>query len=203
MRLAGRVDGSMRPWRAAVSRNGLLRQVRWAQSHGVGTATLHRHLVFLMYPEWIDAMHAVFDAERAVLGSSSLFRAQILRWGTDRVDGTRGTVGEWPDAQSPLWLPFKLAHAGLGGRPLRGWESTSLMEAEPELVDQCLRHRVPHIAQRVVTLGYHPAHAHAATFSDDGSLAAYRQVLDVVADCGAVVRPLHDVYQMADRAVAS
>jgi hypothetical protein len=202
-RLKGRVDGSYVAAPSAVARNGLLRQVRRAKTHRVGVATLHRHLAFLLYPEWIDGMHTVLERQPEVLGGSSLFRAQVLRWGADRVDGAGATVGEWPDAQFPLWLPIKLAHAGLAGKRLRGWESASMMEAEPELVDQMLSHRLPGIAQRVVTLGYHPAHAQTATFARDGSMPAFRQVLDVIAARGADVKPLRDIYRKADEAIAS
>ena len=196
-RLAGRRGSTYKPARAVIANRGLLRQVQWAQRHAIGTSTLHRHLAFLVYPEWVDAMSTVLDAESSVLGSSSLFRSQVLRWGTDRIDGGHGTIGDWPDAQFPLWLPFKLAHAGRGGRRLPGWESASLMEAEPQLVDQMLRHRVPHLPQRVVTLGYHPAHAAENTFARGGSRPGFLSVLDVIRDSGADVRPLRAVYHAA------
>jgi hypothetical protein len=200
--LTSSTNGVLRPRRAAVSREGLLQQVQWARAHGVGATTLHRHLAFLMYPEWIEGMHTVFERDPSVIGSSSLFRAQVLRWGSDRVDGAGGTVGEWPDSQFPLWLPFKLSHAGRGGARLRGWESTSIMEPEPELVAQMLAHRIPHVPQRVLTLAFHPAHAHGPTFARAGSLTSFRQTLDEVARGGAEVRPLNAVYRAANDAVA-
>jgi hypothetical protein len=201
-RLVGRADSTMRPHRRAIAGRGLLRQVRWARRHGIGTATLHRHLLYLVYPEWIDALHAVFEDDPAVLGSSSMFRAAVLRWGTDRVDGVHGTLGQWPDVQFPAWLPFKIAHAGLGGRRLRGWESASVMESEPELVAQMLSHQVPHLPQRVITLGYHPAHSTGTTFSRNG-VAVFRRVLDVLADHKAEIHTLRRVFTQADSALAA
>jgi hypothetical protein len=189
------------PSTRAVANGGLLRQIRWARRAGIGIATLHRHLSFMVYPEWIDGMHEIYESEYDVLGGSSMFRAQVLRWGTDRVDGMRGTIGEWPDAQFPLWFPFALAHAGLGGRRLRGWESTSLMEAEPDLIAQMLDYRVKHMAQRVFTLAYHPAHAHGNTFAHGGSLATFLQVLELLRESGTDVRPLRDVYRRASEAL--
>jgi hypothetical protein len=199
---AGQTDGSYKPARRAVSGRGLLKQVRWARRNGIDTATIHRHLAFLVYPEWVDAMHAVFEAEPEVLGGSSLFRGQVLRWGAERVDGLRGSIGDSPDAQFPLWLPFKVAHAGRGGLRLRGWEATSVMEPEPELVDQLLRHRIPSLPQRVITLTFHPAHARSSTFARDGSLPKFKQTLDVIRDNGADVRPLRDVYRESAAAIA-
>jgi hypothetical protein len=199
--VSGRNGGTVRPRRAAVSREGLLQQVQWAKAHGLGATTLHRHLGFLMYPEWVDGMHTVFERDATILGSSSLFRAQVLRWGADRVDGAQATVGEWPDSQFPLWLPFKLAHAGQGGRRLRGWESTSIMEPEPELVAQMLAYRIRHVPQRVLTLGFHPAHANGQTFARAGLIGAFRHVLDEVARAGADVCRLDTVYEAANHAM--
>jgi len=198
MRLRHAGASAVAPRRTAVTGRGLSRQVQWAKRNGLGTASLLRHMGFLVYPEWVDALDHVFDAHAEVRGGSSLFRAQVLRWGVDSADGMSGTIGEWPDAQFPLWYPFKLAHAGDGGRRLRGWESTSIMESEPELVDQMLSHRIPHIRQRVITLGYHPAHARGATFHRAGSRAAFSRVLDVVSRHGAQVTTLGAVFALAD-----
>lgn len=182
-----------RPDRRAVAGEGLLRQVRWARRKHIGISTLHRHLPFLIYPEWVDAMHTVLEQEPRVLGGSSLFRGHVLRWGTDEADN-----GEFPDSQFPYWFPVKLAHAALGGVPLRGWESTSVMEVEPELFDQMLSHRIPGLRQRVVTVNYHPAHAQRDTFRRGGSLDWWRAILRVARDHGACVRTLSDVYRRAD-----
>jgi hypothetical protein len=195
-------SSAYRPSRPATTRGGLLRQVVWARSHGIGVDALLRHGPFLLYPEWIDALHHVFEREPAVRGSSSLFRGQVLRWGVDRVDGVRGSMADFPDSQFPFWLPFRLAHSGLGGRMLRGWESTSLMEAEPELVEQMLDHEVLGVPQRVITLGYHPAHARSSTFASQGLLPGFRRVLDAVHERGVAVRTLREVHRLCDEASA-
>jgi hypothetical protein len=184
------------PWRAAVSGRGLLRQVRRARALGIGTSTLHRHLHYLVYPEWVDALDAALQAE-PVLGGSSLFRAHVLRWG-----GATADVGEWPDAQFPLWLPFRLAHAADQGRVVGGWESTSLMETEPALVAQLLDHHVPYLPQRVLTLGFHPAHAHAPAFAAGGSAASFAATIDLLRERRVAVRTLREVYQLAADAAA-
>lgn len=190
------------PSRRAITGGGLAAQVRWARGHSVGLQSLHRHLAYLVYPEWVDALDAVFQEHADVLGASSLFRAHVLRWGADQVDGVAGTLGEWPDAQFPYWLPFKLGHAGNGGRILRGWESTSVMESEPELVDQMLSHRLSTLPQRVLTLGYHPAHAAGTTFHRAGSRPTFGRVLDVLQAYGVDVRTSRDVFRLADAALS-
>jgi hypothetical protein len=192
---AGRAQQTYRPDRAAVTGAGLLEQVRWARRRGIGIATLHRHLSFLIYPEWIDALDRVLQDEAQVLGGSSLFRGQVLRWGVDRADGGRGTYADFPDAQFPYWFPFKLAHAGDGGRILGGWESASVMEIEPDLVEQMLAHSTPGLPQRVFTFSYHPAHARRPTFAADGSLAGFRRTLDIIRDRQLPVLTLKAVFE--------
>lgn len=186
--------------RQEVVGQGLLRQVRWARRQGIGVATLHRHYAFILYPEWIDALNEVLNQEHEVLGSSTLFRGQVLRWGVDRVDGMGGTLGEFPDVQFPFWLPFKLAHAGRGGRALRGWEMTCIMEIEPELFEQMLDYPIPELPQRVISLNYHPAHAHRPTFAQNGSLPWFRRILEIIQERGLEVRTLRSIYHEANQA---
>lgn len=193
--------GAFRAGRAALSAKGLSMQIAKARSAGVAAHTLHRHLAFLPYPELVDALDAVYRADASVRGSSSFFRAHLVRWGQTPSTFTPMSVGEWPDAQFPLWLPFKLAHAGDGGRLLRGWDTTSIMEPEAGLVEQMLSHRVPHVTQRVITLNFHPAHARSPRFAEAGSLPVFKRVLDIVRDSGATVRTLRDVYAAADAAL--
>ena len=69
------------------------------------------------------------------------------------------------------------------------------------LVEQMLKHRIPGLRQRVLTLGYHPAHARRPTFRAEGSAAWFRDVLDLVRENGAEVRTLRDVYHACDEAV--
>lgn len=192
-----------RPSRRKICRGGLLRQVRWAKSQGVGVRTLHRHAIFMMYPEIIDGLAEVFDAESEVLGSSSFFRAQVIRWGVDRMDGTASSVGSFPDTQFPLWFPFRLAHAGNGGRMLRGWESTSVMEIEPELFVQMLDHRIPELPHRVFTLSFHPYHAMNPTFTPGGSLEWFRDILGTLKQRSCSVMTLKDLYVLLGKALRS
>jgi len=201
-RLRGRDAAPLVVSRAELTGRGLAKQVQWARDNGLGVTSLMRHLSFQPYPEWVDALDHVFAAHTDVAGGSSMFRGQVLRWGADRVDGATATVGEWPDPQSPSWLPFKLAHAADGGRLLRGWESTSVMESEPELVDQLLSHRLPALPQRVLTLGYHPAHAAGTTFHRSGSRPSFARVLDVLQSHAVDVRTSREVFRLADAAVS-
>jgi hypothetical protein len=191
------------PARSEIAGSGLLEQVRWAKRNRVGIGTLHRHLTFLYYPEYVDALDAVFANEPGVLGASSYFRCHLLRWGADRCDGARGTYAEFPDAQFPYWFPFRLAHAANGGRMLSGWESASVMEIEPGLVDQMLRHRVPGLAQRVLILNFHPAHANKPTFAADGSVEWFRGVLDLLREAGVEVMTLEQVFQALNEVLAA
>lgn len=178
---------------------GLLRQVKWAKKRGVGIETLHRHGPFIIYPEWIDALNEVFDRESGVLGSSTLFRGLVLRWGVDRVDGIRGTLVRFPDVQFPFWFPFKLAHAGKGGLMLRGWETTAIMEIEPQLFEQMLDYKIPGLPQRVITLIYHPAHANRPTFAKGGSLPWFRRIMEIIEERDLEVRTLRNVYYEASK----
>lgn len=202
-RQLGRPAQSYVPARGDVVADGLLRQVSWARAAGVGISTLHRHLSFLIYPEWIDALDHVFTVVPEVHGASSLFRGQVLRWGVDRADGGRGTYADFPDAQFPWWFPCRLAHAADNGRLLRGWESASVMEVEPELVEQLLNHRVPGLPHRVLTLNFHPAHATRSTFAEGGSAAAFRRILALLRDMHVRVLTLRDVFQHVSRFVES
>ena len=194
-RLLGLPQKPYLPKKSEIAGSGLLKQVRWAKRKGIGVSTLHRHLSFIYYPEYIEALDTVFRCEPGVLGGSSYYRGQLLRWGIDRPDGARGTVAEFPDPFFPYWLPFKLAHGGDSGRLLRGWESTSMMEVEPELLAQMLDHSIPDIPQRVITLNYHPAHANGTTFAPEGCKAWFRGVLDIISDRRVAVVTLRDVMQ--------
>lgn len=190
------------PAKREIAGNGLLRQVRWANRAGIGTETLHRHLSFIYYPEYIDALDAVFSNEPTVLGGSSFCRGQALRWGVDRADGARGSYADFPDAQFPYWFPFRLAHAGDGGRLLRGWETASLMEVEPGMLEQWLNYRIAGLPQRVLVLNYHPAHANRSNFTEGGCVVWFREVLDLLEARGANVMTLREVFEKLNHAVA-
>ena len=119
-----------------------MKQVRWAKNKGIGINTLHRHDPFIIYPELVDALDTVYNNEIDVLGSNSFFRGQVLRWGVDYSDGIRGNYGDAPSPQFPYWFPFRLAHSGHGGRLLKGWETTSMMEIEPGLLEQMIDYNI-------------------------------------------------------------
>ena len=182
--LGWRPPTEYRPAYRTIAGAGLLKQVRAAQARGIGTRTLHRHASFIIYPELVDALDHVFSEDPSVLGGSTYFRGRVLRWGIDRTDGARGTVGAFPYPMFPLWFPFRLAHAGDGGRLTRGFETTSIMEAEPALVAQMLDYRPRRLKQRVITLSYHPFHAQRPGFHPDGTLPWFVEILSILKDRG-------------------
>jgi len=185
------------PARSELVGTGLLRQVQWAKRAGVGIGTLHRHLSLVYYPEYVDALDAVFEHEPGVLGASSYFQGDVLRWGVDRVDGVRGTFA----SMFPYWFPFRLAHVGDGGRLLRGWETASLMEMEPAMLEQILNHKVDGLPQRLLVLTYHPAHANREIFTAGGCVVWFREVLDILRSTGTEVMTLREVFGKLDRAL--
>ena len=195
-RVLGLPSRSYLPARSEIAGVGLLRQVRWAKRKGIGIGTLHRHLSFLYYPEIVDALDMVFRSEPDVLGSSSFYRGQLLRWGAERADGAHGTYAEFPDAQFPYWFPFRLAHAGDGGRILDGWETTSMMEVEPDLFEQLLNYRVPRLPQRIFVLTYHPAHANRPTFVNEGCAIWFRHVLNIIGSRDIRVLSMRRVFEI-------
>ncbi len=192
----------LRPALGDVAGNGLRRQVAKARAAGIGIATLHRHGAFLVYPEWVDALDACLAEYPELLGSSSLFRGIVLRWGARRVDGGGGTLVDFPDAGFPLWWPFKLARADTGAA-LRGWESASLAESEPGLVAQLLDHSIPELPQRVVTLGYHPYHAARPTFRAGGSRTWFAEILNLIAEHRVEALTLAEVYARVERGASA
>jgi hypothetical protein len=185
-----------RPNKKAIIGVGLLNQVRWAKKKGIGIKTLHRHASFILYPELVDALDTVYKNEGEVLGSSSFFRAQVLRWGIDRADGLRGNFGDAPGPQFPYWFPFRLAHAGFGGKLLRGWESTCVMEVEPGLIEQMLDYNTPGLKQRVMILNYHPAHAHSSIYNTNGGVNWFREIIELCKSRNVEVRSLAEVYKV-------
>ncbi len=192
-----------KPAKRDIVGKGLFKQVKWAKKNGVGVSTLHRHLSFILYPEYIDALDYVFENESDVLGASSMFRSQVLRWGIDRTDGGSGTYVDFPDVQFPYWFPFKLAHAGYGGKLLRGWESASMMEVEPELIEQMLDYKATGLPQNIFTFNFHPAHSSRETFNREGSLEAFQKILSIMANKDVNVRVLREIYQCLDKVVES
>lgn len=194
-----------RPYKPAykeINCKGLEKQVKWAKSNGIKATTLHRHGSFLIYPEWIDAYQKVLDSYNNILGGSCLFRSQVLRWGVDRVDNIRGFVANFPDVQFPLWYPFKLAHAGYDGEILKGWQSTSIMEIEPEFFEQLLDYKVPGLLQRVFVLNYHPAHANSPTFCRGGSFTWFKRILDIAVKRELDIVTLEDLFLRSNQSIS-
>lgn len=180
-----------------ITAKGLLKQLQWAKRQGMNIQTLHRHLCYLIYPEWVDGMDAAFESDSNLRGSSSLFQAHTLRWGIDRVEGIHGFLNHWPDTPSSVWYPFKLAHAGKNGKLLKGWEMTSLMEIEPVLFEQLITHKVKHISHNVFTLIFHPAHAQQASFYAQGSLEYFQEILNIMTRNDVDVCTMSDVFAKA------
>ena len=194
-RFLGFPKRSYSPDRNAIKANGLFKQVRWAIENGVGIETLHRHLHFIIYPELIDAFDTVYRKEKNVLGGNSFFSSITLRWGINTVSGTGGTISDFTDPLFPYWFPFRMAHAGDGGRMLRGWETTSLMEVEPALMQQMLDYNIPELSQKVIVLNYHPAHATKSTFVKGGCVKWFREIFELCNTKNVEVRSLADIYK--------
>jgi hypothetical protein len=74
------------------------------------------------------------------------------------------------------------------------------MEPEPELVSSLLAHRTPHLSQRVVTIGFHPAHANGTTFARNGSFESFRRLLDDLARADVKTMTLSSVYELSSKA---
>jgi len=188
-----------KPSKKKIVGRGLLKQVLWAKRKGIDIFTLHRHNSFIVYPELIDAMNIVYNELPEVLGSSSLFRAQVLRWGVDRVENMMGNLGYFPDIQFPIWFPFKLSHSGLNGLILRGWESSSIMEIEPDFFQQIIDYKIPELSQKIIILNYHPAHANKPTFKKDGSYSWFKDIIKLINERCIEVKTLRNVYEILDR----
>ena len=117
------------------------------------------------------------------------------------MDGMRGTLSDFTDPLFTYWFPFRLAHAGDGGRMLRGWESTSLMEVEPALVEQMLSHNIPDLPQKVIVLNYHPAHVNTSTFTQGGCINWFREALDLCRQYKVEVKTLAEVYRSTNESL--
>jgi len=200
-RKIGKPALGFKPARKDILGKGLNNQVQWAKKKGVCVSTIHRHLPFILYPEYIDALDYLFKNDSSILGASSMFRANILRWGADRVNGRDGTYSEFPDVQFPYWFPYKLAHAGKAGKILRGWESASMMEVEPELLLQMLEYKVEGLNQQIITINFHPAHIQSSTFYREGSLKSFKQILNLLSERDINVLTLKHIYQYLNKEI--
>jgi len=182
----------------SIAAGGLLRQVRQARIAGIGITTLHRHLGYLYYPETVEALGAAFRAyPDEILGSSSFFRARVIRWG-EPVSGVNADVGEMPDSQFPLWIPFRLWDSARHELH-RGWEITLVMEPEPEFVHALLHERVASLPNIVLPIVFHPAHAVTRTFRSAGTLPWFRDITDLLRREQVGVMTLRDVFAACGR----
>jgi hypothetical protein len=175
--------------------SNLLHQIKQAIQAGIGISTLHRHQRYLVYPEIIDALDTAFTKNPTIEGSSSFFRSTLLRWGAICPADGAGEIALFPDNQFPSWFPFHLVNAAETGRLVRGWESTSMMELEPQLVDQLLSYHHPQLRQFIFTLNFHPAHVQRPTFYAHGSKASFLEILDLLKYRQIEVRTLDFVYR--------
>ena len=94
-----------------------------------------------------------------------------------------------------------MAHAGDGGRMLRGWETTSLMEVEPALMEQMFDYNIPELPQKVIVINYHPAHAHTSTFIKGGCVKWFREIIDLCKQYNAEIKTLSEVYREINRSL--
>lgn len=200
--ITGKTRPGFVPTYRQIQRNGLLKQVRWAKQHGIEANTLHRHLSYIIYPEIIDALDHVFENEPDILGSSSFFRGQLLKWGNNRVDGMLSYHGDWPDSQFPFMYPYKLGHAAKGGKILQKWEITSFMDVEPDMLSRMLSHQIKHIKQSVFVLNFHPAHAQQDSLYLGGSKQYFYDVLDILEQKKIQVMTMRDVFKHATKVSA-
>ena len=156
-----------------IAAGGLARQIGRIVAKGLRPRTLHRHLSFLYYPEWIDAL---FATDQSVVGGSSYFRGRVLRFGAAADNPNGGAGVETPDVQFPTWFPFRPWHAAIG-HLAAGFEGSCIMEAEPELVMQVLAQALRRPIRRVVTLCYHPAHARTNIIVTGGTTRWFNRTL--------------------------
>lgn len=187
--------GEYLPARRELSLRGMERQLNWAKTRGIGIETIHKHGPFTLYPEHVHVLDELGRRFPELLGACTYLRGQFLRWGA-RWAGEHTTVrSEFPDAQFPCWLPFRLGHAADGGRLVRPWECTALQEPEPGLVEQMLDHRIAELPQRVLVLVYHPAHAVSTTFSPTGVLPWHESVLTATRERSCTFSTMRDVFR--------
>jgi hypothetical protein len=176
---------------------GLERQLRRIMSKGLRPPTLLRHLSFIYYPEWIDALDYAFE-RYGISGGSSFFRGRVLRFG-EHPDGPSVGTCYPPDVQFPVWFPFRAYHAGKD-RLSMAFEGTSLIEPEPELVHQLLETPWSRPLKRVVTICFHPAHAHSDTITPGGTRQWLRAVIQAGKRHSWPFRSLASVYRECEDA---
>lgn len=174
-RWRGNKECHVKPAAQKIAGRGLEKQVWEAKKLGLEFSSLTRHRGFLLYPEWIDALDYVYGRFGEITASSSMFRGSIMRWGVRYPDSHNVSVWHHPDCPSPFWWPFKIAHAGIQGKILPGWEFSCFMETEVEHFQKIVKSKLPNLPKFLLTIIYHPAHSKAPTFYNWGSLANLRK----------------------------
>lgn len=178
-RLTAKVTGRpvpIRGERGRIAAGGLSRQIaRVRRRHGLAPSTLHRHLSFLYYPEWIDALDSA-ASDSGIVAASSYFRGRVVRFG-DPLDSSTVSGVDTPDVQFPTWYPWRPWHVS-EGRLCLAYEATTLIEPSPDLLLQVMNYDAFPSAPRVVLACYHPAHANTDTITPGGSAAWLQQILD-------------------------
>lgn len=185
---------NLRFYKKAISNNGLINQIKKIKYNGLTINTIHRHLQYIYYPEYIESFRNTLLLFPEILGGCSFFRGVLLRWGITNADSELGDCGEFPDSQFPYWYPFKLAHAGLYGEMIDGWECTSLIEADFKFVEKLLNTTDDGLPGRVFVLNYHPAHTKKAVFNESTGLDNFISVINYLVDNKIQVSTLNNYY---------
>lgn len=186
-RLRGDVHwGAAHPGKRLMSRDGLLEQIREAEARGIRCETAHRHENFFFYPETVDAMQHLYEHKKDVLGLGSMFRWECYQYG-------KPFSVEHPETAVPFWFPFKLHTAStVRHAPLRGWDSTQLMEPNPMETYAVLH---SNLENGVFTLGFHPKHARSREFTPQGNLTWFRAALEAAKRTGCAIMTCAQVYE--------
>ncbi|MFH1913138.1 MAG: hypothetical protein ABIK45_02545 [Pseudomonadota bacterium] len=181
-----------------ISPKGILAQVRKAHKRGIQSDTIHRHALFMLYPEHIEALDVLKKAHPAFLGGNNFFIGQYLLWGAGWPTAETSHEMGWHSVMTPYWYPFRPVHAGDKGRLLDVWEGSNVMEYEPHLVERMLEHKIDELPQRLITLNYHPFHAHNATFAEGGRLNDYKLILSMIKQRGGAFLTMREALQKAN-----
>lgn len=164
-------------YKKLIRRNGLSKQIARAKKKGINTDVITRHFNRLYYPEYIDALFYAEKKHPTLSVVSSYFRTMVLRWDDLFTSSPNNSLGEWPDSQFPYWFPFKVAHAGQNGVLSRCFETTSIMESEPEYVQRVLAWRGKCINTFTYVLNYHPAHSKGPLINKNGCLGYLEDII--------------------------
>ena len=152
------------PDRSACIGEGLIRQVRQARFIFEKIQTIHRHYQYVYYPELLLALEALRKAEPAIIGSGSLGRFQIIRYGgTETVKMTHPSVGV------PFCFPIRPMISTIERHvELPLWESSALSEPNPDQIQRCVQF-AQELPGGCYTWVYHPAHARGRSFTPEGT----------------------------------